>query len=85
MERPRPATLAWSVLAASIITYDLLSPESETLSEGADRALQHPSGRYAALAGIAIVSSHLANILPEPVDPIHLLAKNARGHIRRAV
>lgn len=71
MERPRPATLAWGALAAGVTAYEIFCPKGETLSEGVDRALEHPVGRYLAMFAIAVTSAHLANVLPERIDPYH--------------
>jgi hypothetical protein len=67
----RPATKAWMALGAGVATYEVFCPRGETLSEGVDRALEHPIGRYIAMFAIAITSAHLANLLPEQVDPYH--------------
>lgn len=75
MERPRPSTLAWTGLAAGVAAYDYFCPPGETLSEGVDRALETRTGRVLALGGIAIVASHLANMLPQRYDPLHQLTK----------
>lgn len=71
MERPRPASVAWGVLAAGVVAYDVLCPPGETLSEGVDRALERQRGKWLALGGIAITAAHLANMIPEQVDPFH--------------
>lgn len=75
MERPRPSTVAWGVLAAGVAVYDTLCPQGETLSEGVDRALEHDRGKVAALGMIALTAAHLANVLPQKVDPFHQLTK----------
>lgn len=67
----RPATKAWLGIGIGVATYEVLCPKGETLSEGVDRALEHPMGRYAAMTAIALTSAHLANLLPEQVDPYH--------------
>lgn len=71
----RTSEKAWIGLAAGIFAYDVLCPEGETLSEGVDRALEHPKGRIAAIGAIAITSAHLLNILPEKIDPLHNLLR----------
>lgn len=68
----RPSTKAWGVLVAGVAAYDVLSPSGETLSEGIDRALErHPVSRALTLAAIGVTALHLANVLPEEVDPFH--------------
>ena len=71
MERPKPSSIAWGTLAAGVIAYDVLCPKGETLSEAVDSALEHPIKRIAALGGIAITACHLANLLPQQIDPFH--------------
>lgn len=71
MERPRPASLAWGALVTGIVAYDVLCPAGETLSEGVDRALEHDKGKIIALGIIGITAAHLANLLPERIDPFH--------------
>ena len=71
MERPRPASVAWGVLGAGVIAYDILCPPGETLSEGVDRALEHEKYKRVALGAIAITAAHLANLIPQNVDPFH--------------
>lgn len=75
MERPRPSTIAWAGLAAGVAAYDLLCPPGETLSEGVDRALETRTGRVLALGAIAVVATHLANVLPQRCDPLHQMTK----------
>lgn len=60
---------AWGALALGILVYELAAPRGELMSEGADKALEsHPLLTYAT---IGTVACHLANILPEWIDPIH--------------
>ena len=75
MERPRPSTVAWAGLAAGVAAYDLLCPPGETMSEAVDRALETRTGRVLALGAIALVATHLANVLPQRCDPIHHITK----------
>lgn len=75
MERPKPSTLAWCGLVAGVAAYDILCPQGETMSEGVDRALEHPTKKIAALGAIAITAAHLANLIPQQVDPFHHLTK----------
>lgn len=75
MERPKPSTLAWCGLAAGVAAYDTLCPSGETMSEGVDRALENPFSKIMAIGAIAVTAAHLANILPERVDPFHQVLK----------
>lgn len=65
----RPSHKAWIGLGAGVAAYDILAPKGETLSEAVDGALEHPTFRYFAIAGIGITACHLLNLLPEKVDP----------------
>lgn len=79
MERPKPATIAWATLAAGITAYEVACPRGETLSEGVDRALEHKMGRVLALGAIGITAAHLANLLPQRIDPFtHALSFKER-------
>lgn len=82
MERPKPATIAWGALIAGVALYDCFCPTGETLSEGADRALERPVGKYLALGAIGATALHLANAVPQQFDIIHyaLAWKNTNGN-----
>ncbi len=73
----RAASKAWIGLAAGIIAYDVLAPPGETLSEACDRAMErYPVGTILTIGTVAL---HLANVLPQSIDPIHQLAKRIRN------
>lgn len=80
MEKPRPSTVAWGVLAAGVAAYDIMSPPGETLSERMDSWLDSPRSKAMAIGTVAVTAAHLLNILPERVDPFHRLTtiKNTR-------
>jgi hypothetical protein len=61
----------WLGLAAGVIAFEVACPQGETLSEGVDRALEHPTLRYAAIGAVALTAVHLLNVLPERRDPFH--------------
>jgi len=63
--------IAWGVLGAGVVAYDVLCPKGQTLSETVDRVLENPRTRYVAYAVGAVVASHLFNFLPDSIDPIH--------------
>ena len=73
MERPRPSTIAWGVLAAGVAGYDYYSPKGETLSERMDDWLDSPKTKAVALGAVAVTAAHLVNLLPQRVDPFHRL------------
>lgn len=69
--------LAWGVLAASVIAYDLACKPGETLSEAADSAIEsHPLLTRVAIGATAL---HLANAIPDRIDPIHRAFKAIKG------
>lgn len=70
MERnPLTARRAWLGIAAGVLAYEVVCPEGELLSEGVDRALE--KHRLATLMAIGVTALHLANLLPEQIDPFH--------------
>lgn len=80
MERPKPSSIAWGALAAGVVTFDLLAPEGETLSEAVDRGLE---GKYKPLVVgvVGLTALHLLNLLTPDKDPIHLTATKARSYL----
>lgn len=80
MRKPHSANIGWAAIAAGVLAWDLFAPE--TLSEGVDRALERH--KVSTAAAIGFTAAHLANLLPESVDPIHQFGKRARGAIRHA-
>jgi len=78
----RPACKAWTALGAYVVTYNLLAPEDEMLSTGADRLLEKRP--WLTRAAIAMVAVHVANGVPASVDPVHwafLAARAVSRHI----
>jgi len=69
------STYAWLGLGVSIAVYDYLSPKGQTLSEGVDRALEHPVMKYVAYSIGGVVAGHLFNVIPDEYDPIHSVAE----------
>lgn len=61
----------WLITGAVIAALEIACPDGETMSEGVDRALEHPTLRYAVMAGIGITAAHLLNVIPEKYDPFH--------------
>lgn len=68
----REAALGWVVVGAVVLTYEVIAPDGQLLSEGIDRALEkHP---IATRIGVGLVAMHLLNLIPDRVDPVHRLA-----------
>lgn len=73
MENPLTARRAWAGLAAGVVAYEIACPNGELMSEGVDRALEkHPVLTMLAIGATAL---HLANLLPEQIDPFHQTLK----------
>lgn len=70
------AKRGWLAVGALVTAYELSCPEGELLSEGVDRAMEdHP---YLVAGAIGITALHLANLLPEQIDPFHQLTKRLK-------
>lgn len=71
------ASRAWLGIAAGVLAYELLCPDGELLSEGADRGIEkHP---LLVPLAIGVTALHLANVLPPRVDPLHRAMKIIKG------
>jgi hypothetical protein len=67
----RPSDRAWVALAGAVLVYEIAAGEDELLSNAADRwMLTHP---WTTRLGVAAVALHLANAVPERLDPLHWL------------
>ena len=53
----------WAALASYVLAFDIISPA--TLSEGVDRALEHPIRKYAAEGAVAVSGAHLLHIFDQ--------------------
>lgn len=74
--RYRPADRAWITLAAGILTWEILAPDGELLSEAVDRyRRRHP---WLTATVITYISAHLLRVVPRHVDPLHRLASLGR-------
>jgi hypothetical protein len=62
---------------------DFLAPEKQTLSEGVDRALEHPIGKIVVPLAIYHVADHLTNRLDPRMDLIHQGFSLFRGMFSR--
>lgn len=62
----------WALIIGGVLVYEVLCAEGELLSEGVDKAIdKHP---ILTRAAVLIVAGHLANLIPQSVDPIHWVA-----------
>lgn len=71
------AKRAWLGLGLAIGLYELACPDGQTLSEGVDKALQQR--RALTIAAIGVTAAHLANMLPEQIDPFTQGLKLIKG------
>lgn len=72
----KSATLGWAAIVGGVALFDRYAPE--TLTNRAHRA-EHPLLVKLAVGAVAL---HVANLLPERVDPIHQVAKRS-GWLRK--
>lgn len=73
--RHNSGKIAWGGLIGGVVAYDLLA--DTTLSEHVDTAIE----RYpmATKLAIGITALHLANAIPESIDPIARVFKSIKG------
>ena len=72
--------IGWLLVAGTVIAIDLAVEDGQTLSEAADRYLEHRPGLTYTVALITV--AHILNFLPAAVDPYHrgfLLARRLLG------
>lgn len=67
----QPADRAWIALGAGVLLWDLLAPEGQTLSEGADKYMVHHKWITRAV-GVALVG-HVCNMIRPRYDIVHWL------------
>jgi len=80
----KAGTYGWLCLGAGIVAWDLLA--KETLSHAADRALEHPIGKYAALVGGIVVTAHVFNAfdhydIPDPILKANDFLESVRNRL----
>jgi hypothetical protein len=68
----RTSDRAWVVLAAAIVTYEVVAQPEELMSEAVDRYLE--SRPWLTRLAVVVVSAHLLNAIPLRFDPLHQLA-----------
>ena len=68
----------WLIVAAVVVAIEVTADDGELLSEACDRYLaDHPWLTRGIVAAFAL---HLANVLPDRYDPLHMLFA-AKRHI----
>lgn len=67
----QPSDRAWVTLGVCVLLYDVLAPEGQTLSEGADRYMAHHKWVTRGV-GIALVA-HVCNMIHPRYDGVHWL------------
>lgn len=63
---------AWIALAIGVLTYEVVAPPGQLLSEAMDKYRQHHP--LAAGTAVIYIACHLLRVWPKPVDPLHRLA-----------
>lgn len=74
---------AWAGLGIYLAIVEVFAPQGETLSEAVDDWIEDHPGKAVWYLLVGIVGTHLLNLLPERIDPIHRLfaaTKPARTH-----
>jgi len=62
-------TIGWAALAAAVLAWDLLAPE--TLSDAFGRGCASQPRRAITIGAWVILTAHLFDVLPERADPLH--------------
>ncbi len=77
----RTGTFGWVLLAAGVLVWDLVAPE--TLTDAFYRAHQHPASKIAVTGVWTMLTLHLFNKLPRRADPLHAvtIVKNHFRHV----
>jgi hypothetical protein len=71
------AKRAWAAIGIGVMAYEMACPPGELLSEGADRLIRtRPNLTRAA---IGVTALHLANAIPERIDPFTQGLKLLKG------
>ena len=70
----RTSDRAWIVLAAAIVTYEVVAQPDELMSEAVDRYLD--TRPWLTRLIVAVVSAHLINLIPPRYDPLHRVAQH---------
>lgn len=74
-------TAGWLGLAAAVVAWDLLAPE--TLSSAFRRSRTGPVRRVVIGAAWAVLTAHLFEVFPPEHDPLHIFMTHGRLVVRR--
>jgi hypothetical protein len=67
---------AWCAIGGFVLAYEVICPEGQLMSEGADRLIErHP---YATRAAGLVLAVHVLNLVREEQDPISRLVRALR-------
>lgn len=70
----RPADYAWLSLAAGVVTWEMLCPPDELLSQAMDR--YRATRPVIVHLGVIYIAAHLLRRWPRRADPLHRLANS---------
>lgn len=63
---------AWITIAVGVVTYEIMAPPGQLLSEACHRYKdRHP---WATALIVGYLATHLLRVWPAPIDPLHQLA-----------
>lgn len=64
---------AWITLAVGVLSYEIMAPPGQLLSEAVDKyRARHP---WVTVLAVGYVATHLLRVWPAPIDPLHQLAR----------
>jgi pyrroloquinoline quinone (PQQ) biosynthesis protein C len=68
----RHGDYAWITIAVGVLTYEIVAPPGQLLSEAMDKYRKHHP--FAAGAAVIYVAAHLLRVWPTRIDPLHQMA-----------
>jgi hypothetical protein len=77
-QRLREGKAGWVYVTVGIAVWDTLAEEDEQLTGAFRRSLKSPSGAIFTCATWGILTAHLFGLLPEEIDPIHMVTHVTR-------
>lgn len=67
---------AWISIAVGVITYEIMAPPGQLLSEAIDKYRgRHP---WVTVLAVTYLATHLLRVWPARLDPLHRLATGLR-------